>query len=227
MMNKDYILRMAERFGRMLAIILHLRQSNKHEEALISIDDIYLQTTGFTASFVNSASEEMLLQMISPLGVLNVQKCVWIALLLKEEGDIYVEMGNEDESYYRYLKSLHFFLATTKQGDEVKDIDIDSAIEYNLAALEAYEVPQKTKLALFSYFAAMGNFGRAKNMLFEVIETEETEEAAEGPVEVGIVERGRAFYKELESKSEADLEAGGMSRREVEEGLAELNRKGK
>ncbi|MDQ6645572.1 MAG: DUF6483 family protein [Chloroflexota bacterium] len=224
MMNKDYILRMAERFGRMLAIILHLRQSNKHEEALISIDDIYLQTTGFTASFVNSASEEMLLQMIAPLGVLNVQKCMWIALLLKEEGDIYVEMGNEDESYYRYLKSLHFFLAAAKQDDEVKDIDINSAIEYDLAALEAYEVPQKTKLALFNYFGAIGNYGRAEDMLFEAIETEE---AVEGPVEVGIIEQGRAFYKELESKSEADLEAGGMSRREVEEGLAELNRKGK
>ena len=221
MMNKDYILRIAERFGRMLAIILHLRQSNKHEEALIYIDDIYLQTTGFTASFVNSASEEMLLQMISPLGVLNVQKCMWIALLLKEEGDIYVEMGNEDESYYRYLKSLHFFLAAAKQGDEVKDIDIDSAIEYNLAALEAYEVPQKTKLALFSYFAAVGNYGRAEDMLFEALEE------GKGPVEVGIVEQGRAFYKELGSKSEEDLEAGGMSRREVEEGLAELNGKGR
>lgn len=221
MMNKDYILRIAERFGRALAIILHLRQSNKHEEALIYIDDIFLQTTGFTASFVNSASEEMLLQMISPLGVLNVQKCMWIALLLKEEGDIYEEMGNEDESYYRYLKSLHFSLAAAKQGDEVKDIDINSAIEYNLAALEAFEVPQKTKLTLFSYFAAVGNYGRAEDMLFEVLEG-----AADGPVEVGIVEQGRAFYKELGSKSEADLEAGGMSRREVEEGLAELNGKG-
>ena len=224
MMNKDYILRIAERFGRALAIILHLRQSNKHEEALIYIDDIFLQTTGFTASFVNSASEEMLLQMISPLGVLNVQKCTWIALLLKEEGDIYEEMGNEDESYYRYLKSLHFFLEAAKQGDEVKDIDINSAIEYNLAALEAYEVPQKTKLTLFSYFATVGNYGRAEDLLFEVIEAVE---ATGGPVEVGIVEQGRAFYKELESKSEANLEAGGMSRREVEEGLAELNGKGR
>ena len=117
MMNKDYILRIAERFGRALAIILRLRKSNQFEESLIYIDDVFLQTTGFTASFVNSAAEEMLLQLISPLGILNVQKCAWIALLLKEEGDIYVEMGNEDESYFRYLKSLHFFLEVAKYED--------------------------------------------------------------------------------------------------------------
>ena len=216
MINKDYILRMAERFGRALAIILHLRQSNKHEEALIYIDDIFLQTTGFSASFVNSASEEMLLQMISPLGVLNVQKCVWIALLLKEEGDIYVEMGNEDESYYRYLKSLHFFLAAAKQGDEVRDIDIDSAIAYTLGALENYEVPQQTKLALFSYFAARGHYSQAEDMLFDVIES------GEKPTDARIVEQGRAFYQELRGKSEEDVAAGGLSKQEVEEGLKRL-----
>jgi len=79
MMNKDYILRMAERFGRALAIILQLRQSNKYEEALIAIDDMFLHTVGYTSSFINSASEEMLLNLLSPLGVLNVEKCLWIA----------------------------------------------------------------------------------------------------------------------------------------------------
>jgi len=64
MMNKDYILRMAERFGRALAIILQLRQSNKYEEALIAIDDMFLHTVGYTSSFINSASEEMLLNLL-------------------------------------------------------------------------------------------------------------------------------------------------------------------
>ena len=65
MINKDYILRMAERFGRYLAIIIGLRQSNKNEEALIYIDDLFLQTTGLTTGFINSVSEEMLLSLLS------------------------------------------------------------------------------------------------------------------------------------------------------------------
>jgi len=219
MMNKDYILRMFERFGRALAIILQLRKSNKQEEALIYIDDLFLQTTGFTSSFVNSASEEMLLQMISPLGILNVQKCVWIALLLKEEGEIYVEMGNEDESYYRFLKSLYFFLEAAKHGDEARDIDVPSAIEYALSALEAFELPQKIKIKLLNYYDAAGQYARARDM-FDGVVSEEG-----GSIEPEFIEQGRAFFARLRDRSDESLRAGGLSRVEVEEGLEKLGEK--
>jgi Family of unknown function (DUF6483) len=213
MMNKDYILRIAERLGRAMAIILHLRKSNKQEEALIYIDDLFLQTTGFSASFVDSASEEMLLQMVAPLGNLNVQKCVWMALLLKEEGDIYVEMGKEDESYYRYLKSLHFFLEVAKHGDEARDIDVPSAVEYDLSALEAFELPQKTKIKLFSYFDALGQYSRARDMLYEVVNE------TEGDVDPDLIEQGKAFFERLRGRSDEDLRVVGLSRKEIGEGL--------
>ena len=219
MMNKDYILRIAERFGRALAIILRLRKSNQFEESLIYIDDVFLQTTGFTASFVNSASEEMLLQLISPLGILNVQKCAWIALLLKEEGDIYVDMGNEDESYFRYLKSLHFFLEVAKHADEARDIDVASAIEYDLQELEAFDLPQETYSRLFGYFDAAGQYTRASDMLNEAVNK------AEGPVDPKIIEQGKAFYKRLRGRNDEDLRMNGFSKREVEEELEKLEKK--
>lgn len=216
MMNKDYILRIAERFGRALAIILQLRKSDKYEEALIYIDDIFLQTTGFTASFVHSASEEMLIQLMSPLGILNVQKCAWIALLLKEEGDIYVEMGNEDESYFRYLKSLHFFLEVAKHKDEAGDIDIASAIDYDLQALEAFDLPQETYTRLFSFFVTAGQYARARDMLNEAVKE------SERPVDSGIIEQGKAFYERLRGRSDEDLRMSGFTRREVEVALEKL-----
>lgn len=219
MMNKDYILRIAERFGRSLAIILQLRKSNKYEEALIYIDDIFLQTTGFTASFVHSASEEMLLQLLSPLGILNVQKCAWIALLLKEEGDIYVEMGNEDESYFRYLKSLHFFLEVAKHEDEAGDIDIASAIDYDLQALEAFDLPRETYTRLFNFFVAAGQYARAREMLDEAVKE------SERPVDPRMIEQGKAFYKKLLGRSDEDLRMSGFTRREVEEALEKLEMK--
>ena len=121
MVNKDYILRMAEKFGRALAIIFHLREYNKHEEALIYADDMLLQMTGLTSSFINSVSNEMLIQAISPLGMLNVDKCLWIAVLLKAEGEIYQEMGNSNESYYRYLKSLSLYLLALSREATMQD----------------------------------------------------------------------------------------------------------
>ncbi len=74
MINKDFILRIVERFGRELAILLHLRERNQFEEALIHIDDLYLNSLGLTIGFVNSISEEVLLTLISPLGATGRRK---------------------------------------------------------------------------------------------------------------------------------------------------------
>ena len=215
MINKDYILRMAERFGRSLAIILRLREYNKHEEALLYIDELFLQTTGLTTGFINSASEEMLLNLISPLGVLNVEKCLWMAVLLQEEGSIYEELGKSNESYYRYLKSLHLLLEVALRNSDVKDFDIAMAIEDILNKLAEYELPLKTKSKIFCYFEKMGSYGRAEDVLFEMVEGEE-------PVDNEMIEQGIAFYKRLLQKSDAELKAGNLSREEVEEGLAQL-----
>ena len=217
MINKDYILRLAERFGRSLAIILRLREYNKHEEALLYIDELFLQTTGLTTGFINSASEEMLLNLISPLGVLNVEKCLWMAVLLQEEGSIYEELGKSNESYYRYLKSLHLLLEVVLRNGDVKDFDIAMAIEDILNKLAEYELPLKTKSKIFRYFEKIGSYGMAEDVLFEMVEGE-----GEEPVDNEIIEQGIVFYNRLLKKSDAELQAGNLSREEVEEGLAQL-----
>src|SRR6266700_3284006 len=218
MINKDYILRMAERFGRYLDIIIGLRQSNKHEEALIYIDDLFLQTTGLTTGFINSASEDMLLNLLSPLRVLNVEKCLWMAMLLKEEANIYENMGQPTESYYRYLKSLFLFIEVSQRDSAVQELDIDAAISDILNKLAEYELPFKTQERLFRYYEKTGKYAKAEDVLFEMVEAEIE---ASGNKEA-IIQQGMAFYGQLMKKSAAALQAGNLSREEVEEGLAQL-----
>jgi Family of unknown function (DUF6483) len=220
MVNKDYILRIAERYGRFLAIILRLREANKHEEALIYIDELFLQTTGFTTGFINSAPEEMLLNMLSPLGVFNVEKCLWMAVLLKEEGDIYEELDKSAETYYRYLKALHLFLEVEFRTHDIKNLDIAKSILDILNKLAEYELPLKTKNKLFRYFEKIGSYARAEDVLFEMVEAEGKE-----PAGVEITAAGIDFYKRLLVKSDADLKAGNLSREELKEGLAQLTAK--
>lgn len=214
MINKDYILRMAEKFGRALAIILHLREYNKHEEALIYTDDVLLQMTGLTSNFINSVSDDMLIQAISPLGVLNVDKCLWIAVLLKAEGEIYEEMEKNNESYYRYLKSLVLYLLALSHEATMRDTTMYSDMEELLNKLEDYELPLSMKEKLFPYFEQIGKYDKAEDILFEVIEADTTNKA--------FVERGLAFYMRLQTKNDADLLQGNLSRQEVAEGLAQL-----
>ncbi|GAC1392578.1 MAG: hypothetical protein NVS4B11_25630 [Ktedonobacteraceae bacterium] len=214
MINKDYILRIAEKFGRAMAIILHLREYNKHEEALIYVDDLLLQMTGLTSRFINSVSDEMLIQALSPLGVLNVDKCLWIAKLLKAEGEIYEEQGNADESYYRYLKSLHLYLLALSHEATMQDANLYNDIQELLNKLEDYELPLSMKQMLFPYYEQIGKYDKAEDILFEILEANTINNA--------FVEDGRAFYARLRTKDDADLLVGNFSQDEVKEGLAQL-----
>ena len=214
MINKDYILRLAERIGIELALILGLRKFNKYEEALIYIDDLLLKTVGLTSRFINSISEETLLQMLSPLGTLNVEACLWIAAMLKAEGEIYEEQGKDNERYYRYLKALCLYLEALQREPIESDSDFYGDVEELLAALEDYELPEYIKSRLVGYYERLGEYGQAEDILFELLEVQ--------PDNAGLIELGRAFYARLLAKSDADLLAGNFSREEVEDGLKQL-----
>ncbi len=213
MVNKDYILRIAERFGRELAIILGLRKASKHEDALIYIDDLLLHSVGLTSSFINSVSDEVLLLALSPLGVLNIEKCLWVATLLKAEGEVYEELGNSKESYYRYLKALTLFLEVQLQ-DGTFAPSFASEIDDLLSKLSDYELPTTINGKLFSYYELMGHYSKAEDMLFELLAADTTP--------VAMKERGLAFYQRLQKKSDTDLLAGNFSRAEIAEGEQQL-----
>lgn len=214
MINKDFILRIVERFGRELAILMHLRERNQFEEAIIHIDDLYLKSLGLTIGFVNSVSEEVLLSLISPLGALDSEKCLWVAMLLKIEGDVYDDQDKNDEAFYRYVKSLYFYIEVALHTPNLDDLDVVNEIENILNKLEEYELPLKTKSQLFRYYERMGHYDKAEDLLFDIAEAKAESYSMLTP--------GTAFYERLLQKSNADLAAGNFSREEANEGLAAL-----
>jgi len=217
MVNKDYLLRLAEKVGRALATIIGLREFNKDEEALIYIDDLLLKTVGLTSRFLNSLSEEMLVKTISPLGILNVEACMWIASMLQAEGEIYENQDNARASYYRYHKALYLFLSLILQEPVPNDSDVYRSIDVLLDKLEDYKLPAATKKQLFAYYEHIGSYGKAEDTLFDLLETNADAQQI-GP----LYERGQAFYTRLRAKSDEDLLAGNLSREEVEEGIVQL-----
>lgn len=214
MVNKDYILRLAEEIGRSLSILLGLRKYRQSEEALIYIDNLLLRHIGLSSRFINSLSVEMLLKTFSPMGILNVQACLWCAVLLKAEGDIYEDQENASESYYRSIKSLHLFLAALLHDPIAADSELYLQVEELIKKLDAYELPAATKLQLFPYYEHLGKYAKAEDILFEQVEADTTNRA--------LIERGQAFYQRLLTKSDADLLAGDLSREEAREGLEQL-----
>src|SRR5947209_16886345 len=110
MPQKDYILRVAEDVGRALAQIIYQQEMRDYQGALSLIDEICKQSVGMGSGFIHAVSEETLLAMLTVLGVLDLEKALLIAKLLKAEGDIYEEQGTPDAAYERYLIYFNLLL---------------------------------------------------------------------------------------------------------------------
>jgi len=217
MINKDFILRLAEQLGRTLAILLRLRERNQHEEALIYIDDLFLKYLGLTSRLINSLSEEKLLQTLSPMGAVNIHACLWAAVLLQSEGDIYEAQANSTESYYRYRKALSLLLAALLHDPTVAEADLVINVEELQDKLEEYELPLSIKQQLFAYYEQQGNYAKAEDTLFEALEDNQHDAT--------LIAQGEAFYERLLLKNSTDLAAGNLSRKEVHEGIAQLKKR--
>jgi hypothetical protein len=99
MPQKDYILRIAENVGRALAQIIYHQDMRDYQGALSLRDELFKQSVGMGAGFIHAVSEETLLAMLTVLGVLDLEKALLMAKLLKAEGDIYEEQGNPDAAF--------------------------------------------------------------------------------------------------------------------------------
>ena len=152
MTQKDYILRIAEDVGRALAQIIYHKEIQDYQGALSLIDELFKQTVGAGSGFLHAISEETLLAMLTLLGVLNVEKALLIATLLKAEGDIYEDQDNPEAAYESYLKSLNLFLEILLCDDNLHDLRVSSEVEDLLGKLEAYELPQNTRRLLFQLY---------------------------------------------------------------------------
>lgn len=216
MINRDYILRLIEQFSRVLARVLFLRRANQHQEALILIDELFRQTLGLNSDFLLTIPEEMLLALVKRIDLLDVGKCLWIALLFKLEGDTYQDLQRYEESFPRYQRSLRLFLEAVLLEQNPRHSDFFAEIEELLTLLSRYELPASLLTRIMLYYEKTGRYGQAEDALFEALEAPDSSDE--------IFEQGLAFYARLQGKSDVELRAGNFSSEEIKEGLAELHR---
>jgi hypothetical protein len=223
MAKRDYILQMFEEMGRALAQIIYQREIKDYEAAHALVDEQLKQALGMGRGFILSLDNDTLLAMLTTMGTLNADKCWLVATLLKIEGELNEDQQNENDSYYSYLKACNLFLEALHDGNQNKEVEPVSEVEEVLEKLADYELPFRTKVLLFWYFDVTGRFGQAEDILFDILETEETEVMENVEEWEEMLENGEAFYARLMGKSDESLATGNFSRSEIEESLVKLH----
>lgn len=218
MLKRNLTAELVGKFNEALAKIKEYREEGKNEEALIVIDNTLKDLFRLGFKFFNSFSDENLIDMVKTDGTINADKCIMMAKLLEEDAEILEDLGDSDESFYIYIKSLNLFLEAFLNKDEDCDLqgffsDIDIIIE----KICDYKVPVILQNKMIDYYIKTKNYDKAENILYEILE--------ENDFNKNLLEKGISFYEELLNKDDEELENGNLSKEEIIESLSSLKKK--
>ncbi len=222
-------MRMIRDFVNAMVLLARLKKERRPDEARQLIRKTWEDLFGLPAETIDSLSEQTLMAMVKNKTILNVDTCVMVARLYKETGDIAALDHRPDESYRNLIKSLNvyldiaidpsvteetFHLQTDGMQEEVEGlINPHRDIEDLSRDLSHLYLPVETRRLLFRYYEKYGFYGRAEDVLFDLLEHERSDD---------IVEDGLHFYRRLLNLQDDLLSSGNLPRSEVEDGLKHL-----
>lgn len=211
MFQRDYFMRMIEQMTEAVGQIMNLRQGRKHEEALIFIDELLDKRFRLSSKLIRSLSDEDLMKVMTTNGILEADHLQAIAILMKEEAELYSELGRKDESFFTYVKSLHLFLRLSLADAEPAIVEPRGQIKVLLERLSPYELPVPAKRLLMEWHEAEGHYDLAENVMYELLEDNALK-----------LSEAEDIYRRMLLQHNERLEAGGLPREEIEQGLKAL-----
>ena len=212
---------MIAEFVEMLSRLQSLKQGQLWQDARGTVDEQCQRLLGLRAVEIADLSEtELLARLIQGEPTQGVRdKVFFLTRLFKEAGDIAAAQGDPAQSRKFYLKGLHLLLYTLGQADYAELPEFVPRVDMFAAALADAPLPLPTYAGLMQHYERTGQFAKAEDALFGMLEA--------APTEQGAVDFGIAFYERLLRQPDAALAEGNLPREELETGLAELRAKAK
>ena len=212
MIERDYFMRMISVLTQMIARVLFHKNAKEFPKALLDIQTTGKTLLGIDGDLASRLSPEQIMLLFGSDLTVAVPKSYVAAILFKEEAAVRALMGEGDEPALLYLRSLTLLLDVYDWAKEPIEPDHPKVIEEVLEKLDGYILPQDVLEKLFRYREQRGQFDKAENVLYDILDSK-PEFKAEGVL----------FYKRLLEKPDAELAQGGLPRDEVLEGMKQLN----
>ena len=158
------------------------------------------------------------MDMVKVKGTINTEKCIIIAKLLEEEGNILEIQGELDYSFYINQKSLSLFLnayLNKRESCELESYfsDIDPLIE----KICQYKLTCELQDKIIKYYIRCHIYDKAENTVYELLQ--------ENNYNVRSLKYAIKFYEDLLSKDNDELSAGKLPRNEIMDSMSSLKSK--
>lgn len=176
MIQKDYIMRMIQQLASATSKILKQKEAHQYPEALETINRTFQELFGMNSALFDRLSTDSIIELLKIKNSEVMQRCFWIADLIKEEAEIYESQKDIQMSKHKYLKSLELYLKGITYGDASSVSDYFARIKEIINKFEQHELPNKTKCNLLRYYKEVGDYSKVEDLLFELLELEEEPE---------------------------------------------------
>lgn len=218
MLREDYLIGWIKRYLRWLAEIAGLAQAADYAAAAQRADFALRELLGLGADSVLTLTDGELLARLAvdaPPPVVR-DKCLVLAALLERLGQVATARQDPGPAREYWLKALQVVLGASLQGGGALP-EYAPSVTALLDQLGNAPLPPRTQAALVLYHEQRGEYARAEDALFRLLDL--TDDAS------AVRAIGRGFYGRIEVLGDDLLAAGGLPRVELAGGLAEWERR--
>lgn len=113
MLKRDYLVKQFEEFGKVMAVLLGLKKDGLYPELTDAIDDALRKYTTLEIIYVESISNENLIETLTQDKKLNDEQLKMLADLMFEKGEYYTSVNSPEEVYnncYKKANIIYLFL---------------------------------------------------------------------------------------------------------------------
>jgi tetratricopeptide (TPR) repeat protein len=202
---------MIEEMTEAVGAALGLRQQNRHIEALARLDELLKKRFRLPLPLLESLPPEQIIDLFRMGGTVEVDKLQQASRLLEEAGRTRQDMGEPDQGLQLLMKALHLYVYSALNGASREPLQLPGRIAAVHEQVKEYLVPLELDKLLAAYFEREGLYAQADEIWFDL-----------GVKQKPLLHEAVAFYDRLLQRPDEELERGGLSRTEAEQGKEEL-----
>jgi hypothetical protein len=137
MLKRDYLVKQFEEFGKVMAVLLGLKKDGLFPELSDSIEEALKKYTSLEIKYVESISNEILIETLTQEKKLNDEQLKMLADLMYEKGEYYSLINSlENTSSNCYKKAFLIYLFLKENATLNYSLDM----HYKLEILEKMEI---------------------------------------------------------------------------------------
>ena len=151
MLTEDYIMRMINQALAVLLIALGLKKAGQYTEALRTFDQAIENLLGLNAYLAKQLDDNQLLDRLTFLGTLDVERLLVLADIYREEAEVHALLDQPESNLFAAQRSLRLYLEAALESKDNFTVEIIQKIEALRLMLAAPTLPLETRLALLDY----------------------------------------------------------------------------